>query len=247
MAFLVALQFLTAIPVRIEAEITPRTMGRAMTWFPIVGLILGGILAGADLLFRLVFPETVGAALLLATWVAITGALHLDGFMDCCDGLLVAKPPERRLEILRDTHAGSFAVTGAVCLLLVKYAALLALPAGIRVAALVAIPALSRAQMVFAAKAYRYARPGPGLGRLFREGLTWSQTAIAIAISAVAISIALGWTGVAVAAGAWLLTVVIAWLVQRRIPGLTGDVYGAINELVEVAALLALIAIGGPA
>ena len=243
MSFLVALQFLTAIPVRISGEITPRTMGRAMVWFPVVGLILGGVLAAVDLVSRILFPPLVGAALLVVTWVALTGALHLDGFLDCCDGLLVAKPPNTRLEILRDTRVGAFAVVGAICLLLLKYAALLELPLEQRAISLLVIPALTRAVMVYAARAYPYARPGPGLGQLFRDGLTWREVAIAAVIAIAAAVLALGPTGLALALCVWLLAAGLAWLVQRRIPGLTGDVYGAINELTEVGALVTLLVV----
>lgn len=244
MSFLLALQFLTAIPVRVSLEVTPRLMARAMVWFPVVGLMLGAILALVDVGLRVVFPPVVGAVLLLAVWVGLTGALHLDGFLDCCDGLLVAKPPEKRLEILRDTRVGAFAVVGGICLLLLKFAALLELPADCRMAALLVIPALSRAAMVYAAHAYPYARTGPGLGQLFREGLTWRQVIVAAATAVAAAGLALGVVGLALALCVWLLTVVIAWWVQRRIPGLTGDVYGAVNELTEVGALLCLLLVG---
>lgn len=243
MSFLVALQFLTPIPVRIRGKITPRMMGRAMAWFPVIGLILGGVLVTVDLVSRILFPPLVGTALLLVTWVALTGALHLDGFLDCCDGLLAAKPPEKRLEILRDTRVGAFAVVGAICLLLLKFAALLELPIEQRATSLLVIPALTRAVMVYAARAYPYARPGPGLGQLFRAGLTWREVTIAAVIAVAAAGLALGPTGLALALCVWLLAAGLAWLVQRRIPGLTGDVYGAINELAEVGALLTLLVV----
>jgi adenosylcobinamide-GDP ribazoletransferase len=243
-SLLLALQFLTAIPVRVSGEITPRLTARAMAWFSAVGLMLGGVLALVDVGLRAFFPPLVGAALLLATWVALTGALHLDGFLDCCDGLLAARPPEKRLEILRDRHTGAFAVVGAICLLLVKFAALVELAPRYRAGALLAIPALTRAAMVYAARAWPYARSGPGLGRLFREALTWREVAIAAVVAVAAAELALGALGLALALGVWLLTVLVAWWVQRRIPGLTGDVYGAINELAEVGALLGLLVAG---
>ena len=243
-ALLLALQFLTAIPVRVSLEVTPRLMARAMAWFSVVGLVLGAILALVDAGLRAIFPPAVGAALLLAIWVALTGALHLDGFLDCCDGLLVAKVPEKRLEILRDTRVGAFAVVGGICLLLLKFAALLELPAGYRLAALLVIPALTRAAMVYAARAYPYARSESGLGQLFREELSWREVIVAAVVAVATAGLVLGVVGLALALCVWLMTVVVAWWVQRRIPGLTGDVYGAINELTEVGALLCLLLIG---
>jgi adenosylcobinamide-GDP ribazoletransferase len=241
MSFLLALQFLTSIPVRISAEITPRIMGRAMVWFPVIGLILGGLLALADWALGSILPATVANALLLLLWVALTGALHLDGLMDCCDGLLAARDAEKRLEILRDTHVGAFAVVGVVCLLLLKFTLLLELPTAVRWQALLVIPAVSRAVMVFAARAFPYARPGPGLGQLFRDGLHWSHVLIAAAVALAAAVLVLGWQGLVLSGVALAVTIVLAWLVQRRIPGLTGDVYGMINEIVEAAALLLFV------
>jgi adenosylcobinamide-GDP ribazoletransferase len=244
-SLLVALQFLTVIQVRVSGEIKAPTMGRAMAWFPIVGLMLGAILALADAAGQALFPPAVSAALLMTIWVALTGALHLDGFLDCCDGLLATRSPGRRLEILRDPHVGAFAVVGAVCLLLTKFAALVERSAPRRTAALLTIPALSRAAMTYAAWAYPYARPGPGLGQLFRQGLTWRHVLIAGAVAVGAAGLALGLTGLGVALWVWLMTVGIAALVRRRIPGLTGDVYGAINELTEVGALLFVLLVEG--
>jgi adenosylcobinamide-GDP ribazoletransferase len=205
--------------------------------------MLGAILTLVDVGLRAIFPSLVGAALLLATWVALTGALHLDGFLDCCDGLLAAKPPEKRLEILRDARVGAFAVVGAICLLLLKLAALSELATDHRMAALLVIPALTRAAMVYAARAYPYARQDSGLGRLFRDELTWREVLAAAAVAVAAAGLALGVLGLALALCVWLMTVVIAWWVQHRIPGLTGDVYGAINELTEVGALLCLLVV----
>jgi nicotinate-nucleotide--dimethylbenzimidazole phosphoribosyltransferase len=223
----------------------PHDMGRAMAWFPVVGLVLGALLALADVAGRAFFPPLVNAALLLSTWVALTGALHLDGFLDCCDGLLATKPPERRLEILRDTHVGAFAVVGAVCLLLLKFALLWELPASRRAPALLIVPALSRAAMTYAARACPYARPGPGLGQLFRQGLTWRHVLAAGVVAVSAAGLALGLTGLGAALWVWLMTLGIAAWVRRRIPGLTGDVYGAINELSEVGALSFVLLVEG--
>ncbi len=242
-SLLLALQFLTIIPVRARGEVTPREMARAAAWFSVVGLLLGAILALVDAGVRRVLPPAASAALLLAVWVALTGALHLDGFLDCCDGLLAARSPEKRLEILRDTRVGAFAVVGGICLLLLKYAALTELPDARRLTVLFVVPALTRAVMVYAMRAYPYARTGAGLGQLFTEALSWREVAIAGVIAVVATGLVLGGLGIVLALCIWLMAVVIARWVQRRIPGLTGDVYGAINETTEVGALLVVLAI----
>jgi len=241
--FLVALKFLTVIPVPVTVEMSPRRTAQAMMWFPVIGLMIGGILALLDWALGLLFPPLVRAGLLLAAWVVLTGALHLDGFLDCCDGLLATAPPEKRLAILRDPHTGAYAIVGAVCLLLIKFTLLVELPDAVRITTLLIVPTLGRAAMVYAVRAFPYARTTPGLGQLFRDGLTWRHVLIAAAIAGVTAGAAMKWMGLVVGFVVWMLAVGIAACVRRRIGGLTGDVYGAINELTEVGGLLCMILI----
>jgi adenosylcobinamide-GDP ribazoletransferase len=215
-----------------------------MIWFPLVGLILGAVLAGLDFLFALVLPPLPATALLLVAWVAITGGLHLDGFIDCCDGLLTAKPPEQRLEIMKDSRVGAFGVIGAVCLLLLKFSALTALAPDDRWRWLLLVPVLGRWTMVWAAWRYPLARPG-GFAAWFRQGLGWPHVLVAGTVTLAVASLLEQLAGLAVFAGVWLFALVFALWVQRRIPGLTGDVYGALNELAEVVGLLWVIIVDG--
>jgi adenosylcobinamide-GDP ribazoletransferase len=242
LAPVLALQFLTIAPSIIQRAFTPAELGWAVGFFPLVGLLLGGLLAGLDAVLRLVFPISVSTALVLAAWVALTGALHLDGFLDACDGLLGGSSPEERLRILRDERVGAFAVAGGILLLLTKYAALAAVPG--RLAALVIACALGRWGMTLAVVAFPYARP-QGLGRDMKDNAGWPQMALATFVAlAVAWGIA-GWSGLMAFALAGVITWAVARFTLGRIPGLTGDLYGATCEVVELAALLTLVALGG--
>ena len=243
MSFLIAWQLLTSIPLG-RREMVIQRPGRSMVWFPLVGLIIGAMLTGLDFLLGLALPGLPATALLLVAWVAITGGLHLDGFIDCCDGLLVAKGPEARLEIMKDSRVGAFGVVGAVCLLLVKFSALDALAPDDRLGWLLVVPTLGRGAMVWAAWRYPIARVD-GFAAWFREGLGWPHV-IAVGITTLAVAVLLGGlVGLGIFAGVWLFAILFALWVQRRIPGLTGDVYGALNELAEVVGLLLVIAVGG--
>ena len=243
MTFLVAWQLLTAIPLG-RRGVDIQHPGRSMAWFPVVGLIIGAVLAGLDFVLGLVLPDLPAAALLLAAWVAISGGLHLDGFIDCCDGLLVAKSPEQRLEIMKDSRVGAFGVVGAICLLLVKFSALVALPPEDRLGWLLLVPALSRWVMVWAAWRYPTARPD-GFAVWFRQGLGPPHLAAA-GITALAAALLISWlAGLVSFAAVWLFAMLFALWVQRRIPGLTGDAYGALNELAEVVGLLVAIVVTG--
>jgi adenosylcobinamide-GDP ribazoletransferase len=250
-ALLVAVRFLTILPVPGAHHLRDGDWGRATACYPAVGLLLGAILAGLDWALRWLLPANVAAALLLFAWVVLTGALHLDGFVDCCDALLAPVPLERRLEILRDIHAGAFGIAGVVLLLLLKYAALAAVPTRIRWLVLLHLPMLARWGMTSAVLLYPYARSGPGLGRKVKAGAGYPQLAIATATAVLGTGLCwwagLGWAALGLLVVAVLATLSIAQWVQSRIGGLTGDVYGAICELVEVVGLLtaAALAQGG--
>jgi len=202
------------------------------------------MLALLDFFLSHIMPDLPASALLLVAWVAVTGGLHLDGFVDCCDGLLAAKPVEQRLEIMKDSRVGAFGVVGAICLLLVKFSLLVVLPQGDRIRWLLVIPALSRWVMVWAAWRYPLARKN-GFAGWFRQGLGWVQVGVACG-TALLVALLVGWwAGLACFAAVWLFAILFAGWVGRRISGLTGDVYGALNELAEVVGLFLVVAMEG--
>ena len=219
--------------------------GRATAWYPAVGLVLGAILVVLDWGFRWLLPAGVASALLLAAWVALTGALHLDGLIDCCDGLLAPVPRERRLEILRDVHAGAFGIVGVVLLLLTRYAALVALPGDIRLPALLLVPTLARWCMTAAVLLYPYARTGSGLGRKAKTGAGRAQLTIATATMLLVCGFAglagLGWAALLLLLVTVTGSFLLAQWIRSRLGGLTGDAYGAICELAETLGLLVLV------
>lgn len=239
MSFLAAWRFLLAIPIPLPRPVSERELGRSVVFFPVIGLILGLILAGADWLLSLALPAALVNAFLMAILALLTGALHLDGFMDTCDGL-AGRSPQERLEIMRDSRVGGFGVAGLFLLLLAQYAALQSLPANLRIAALVAMPVLGRWAVVYAIYAHPYARP-QGLGRAFKEGTRLWHWLLATAI-ALAIVLGLARAGGLIAlAGVWLAAWGMAGYFRRRLGGLTGDSYGAINEVCQVLALVLMI------
>ncbi len=243
----VAIGFLTVLPVPASTWSAPTPFGRAFSWFPLVGLVLGGILVLAALVVAALVPAMVAAALLLLFSVLLTGGLHLDGLMDTCDGVFCVRSPEERLVIMRDSHTGAFGVLGAVCLLLVKFAALVVLLAGdqqLLLGALLLAPMLSRWAMVLAAVCFPYGRSGETLGSSFHQTAGRRQLAAAtlsagILTVLVGLVLHLGVRGPAAFAGAAALTYLLARFARSRLPGLTGDVYGAINEDVEAMLLVA--------
>jgi adenosylcobinamide-GDP ribazoletransferase len=226
--FLTALGLLTIIPARYREPIT----ARAYAYFPLVGLLIGVSLVAAQFLLRAIFPSLVASALLLALWVTISGALHLDGFADACDALFVATTRERRLEILRDVHLGTFGAVGLMLLLIVKFAAL---ASATSFALLLLAPVLGRWAMVFAAT-FPLARSS-GMAALFRAGLSHRIVFIATMLTALVCTF-FGARGIVAFLVAFLVAFWLARFAQNRLGGLTGDIYGMIGESVEVAVLL---------
>lgn len=235
-----AFGLLTVLPVRAPEGATP---GRSMAYYPLVGAVIGGILAGvAALLHWSDLTDSVpllSAAIVLAVWGGLTGGLHLDGWADCCDALFVPVDRERRLEIMKDPRLGGFGAVGLILLLLVKFAALqgiLGRPNDLLI--LVAVAAAARWAAAVAAYSFPSARPG-GMGDYFRRGLTWKGLSVATVI-AIAAAAPLLLTGTVVVAAAALACFVLALVARSRLGGLTGDVYGAVVEVGETLGLVAL-------
>lgn len=237
-SLLAAVQFLTVVPPVIRRAFTPAELGRAVGWFAVVGMMLGTTLAGVDYVLSLLFPAGVTAALLLVVWALMTGALHLDGFLDTCDGLFGGRTPEARLRIMRDERVGAFAVIGGALLLLVKYSCLASLTS--RTASLIVAPTLGRWGMALAVVAFPYVRP-EGTGRWMKDHAGWRQLILA-SITAIIPAILLAkWLGLIAIALAGAAAAAVAAFTLRRIPGLTGDVYGALCELLEALVLLVFV------
>lgn len=246
-----ALGLLTTLPVRPRWDDATRPAA-AMRFYPLVGGIIGALLAG---LAWLLAARRVGAtaallppALVLAAWAGLTGALHLDGWADCCDALFVPVPRARRLEIMKDPRLGSFGGVGLALLLLVKLAALggvcaafSAVDAARAAALLVVAPVCARGLLVGAAAAAPLARPD-GMAFFFRRSLAAWDVVIAALSTLIALAAVIwiaGPAGLLPAGAAALAAAGVTSLATARLGGLTGDVYGALIEAAETAFLVA--------
>ena len=244
--FRAAVGFLTILPVSPRDE---AALAHARAYFPLVGLLLGALIAGLDLLLSgyLFLPDGTFIALapnhllvsmlVVVTLVVLTRGLHLDGFMDSCDALFGGYTRERRLEILRDPHVGAFAVAGVVCLLIIKCAAVAALLQPLRLPMLILFPCLSRWAMLLVMELYPYAR-SEGLGSAFLGERGRLQLFFGLFCALSASLLAAGVLGLILLLAASLIAWIIGAWANRLLGGLTGDVYGAVNEIVETAVLV---------
>ena len=245
--FLVALSFLTLLPVGV-AKATDIEVSRSRGWYPGIGLLYGLVLA----LLALAVEAALGvspwslltAALAVTTLAVLNRFLHLDGLMDFCDAMWGGRTVERRLEIMRDSRVGSFAVAGAACVVLVKCGALSSqlLWSSAGLSALLLFPMISRWTMTLLLTVFPYGRQ-QGIGTAFFAGnKPWLATGLAFATVATAAWLMLGVAGViALLASSGLALLVGLWAAQRLGGGLTGDCYGAANEIVEAFALTLLV------
>ncbi len=230
-----AIGFLTVLPLAPGGD---ARMGPARAYFPLVGLALGGILAGLDLVAREALPPLAVSALLVVALLALTRAIHTEGFLDSCDGLFGGYDPARRLEILRDPHVGAFAVLGGASLLLLKWSLIAGVPDEERTALLALFPCLSRFGMLTTMEVFPYARE-QGLGRAFEDGRRRWQMAFGFATAATAGWLLLGLAGLALLASVVIMALAMGRWVTGLLGGMTGDTYGAVNEVGEVVVLLA--------
>lgn len=233
-SFLLAVQNLTRIPVG-KIPFDPVMFGRGTAFFPLVGLLVGGVLTGIYYGADLLWPPSVVAALLVAGNLLLTGGMHVDGFIDTVDGL-GGKDAARRLEIMRDSRVGAFGVMGAFALLLLRFALFQSLLGAAAWRAILLAPVVSRWGVVWAVILFPYARP-QGQGRLYKDHTTWRE-AILATVLALAISFGFGdLAGCCLVAFSFLVVLLLGWFFRRRLGGLTGDTYGAINEVLEVLVL----------
>ncbi|GGF82315.1 adenosylcobinamide-GDP ribazoletransferase [Paenibacillus albidus] len=255
-----AFQFLSRFPVPGDPGFSRELLHRSVVYYPLVGAAIGLCVAAAAALSGLLLPPLPAAVITLILWVLLTGGLHLDGWMDTADGLLSHRSRERMLEIMKDSRVGAMGVLACVLLLLLKASLLAAWIPGSGYTALPLLllpPVWSRWFMVRAMARLPIARGDDGLAASF-AGLAAVQERRALALAAL---LTLAAAGVPLAlsgpgAAAWPLHLAAALLVpgaayacgtlaarraSRRLGGLTGDVYGALNELLEAALLLVLV------
>jgi adenosylcobinamide-GDP ribazoletransferase len=235
---LIALQFLTRLPIRLPGMPEPGALGRSLLWYPLVGLLLGAVLVGAAVSLGGV-AAPLGAALLLALWVVATGGLHLDGLADMADAWVGGfGDRERTLAIMKDPCCGPIAVVALLVLLLLKFTALWVLLEQGAWLALLLAPLLGRSAVLLLFLGTPYVREG-GLGSAMAAHLP-RQTGWRVLLASVLACLLAGWGGLLAVAAAAVLFVLLRSALLRRIGGTTGDTAGALLELVECGVLVAM-------
>lgn len=234
-----AIQFITAIPLGRKAVFEPRAM---IPLFPVVGLILGGVVAVFDFVALHFWPVYVVAILDVVLLVVLTGALHLDGLGDTADGLYGRRPRDEALKIMKDSRIGVMGLVAIVCVLAVKWAGLSSLGAH-RTLLIIIIPAFARASMIFGMYFLKYGRPGGGTGYAFFEK-PLDKKAFAYMALPIMLCVFAGLRAIGLLLSFVLITGGMIYFYQKRMGCITGDMLGAMVEITEAGLLIAVSAGG---
>ena len=244
---LLALQFLTRVPVRI-AVFDAAELNRSARYFPVIGALVGVAGALVFLAGALLWPLPVAVLLSMAATVWLTGGFHEDGLADTCDGLGGAVSRERALAIMKDSRIGSYGALGLVLMLGLKAALLNAQGPVMRTTcAMVLAHAVSRAAPVVLLALLRYAgdaehaKAKPMAQQVHGADVVIALLSAGAVAALLATTLGLVHTLAALAAAALATAAMRRWL-RRRLGGYTGDTLGATQQGAEAALLLALAA-----
>lgn len=245
--FFVALQFFTRLPIPRWVGFEQDWLHHASRYFPLVGVVVGAIGAAVYWACALVLPAPVAAVLSTAATIYVTGAFHEDGFADTCDGLGGGMTRERVLEIMKDSRVGAYGAIGVVSMLGTKVTVLATLPLTSAIGALLLAHPLSRLCATSLIWRMEYAR-AEGKAKPLAERMSTAEFCIALLTVSLAAALLLagGLLSAQAVLGALLACVIATWWLarkfSRRIGGYTGDCLGAVQQLAEAVAYIAILA-----
>ncbi len=236
--FGIILQFLTGFYLPFDFKSTAQDITRGLVYFAAVGALIGALLFGATYILSFTaLGWTLQALIIVALWVFMTGGLHLDGVADSADGLFSGRGRERMLEIMKDSHIGTFGVVALVGTLAFKWAVVLEILSRGDWRGLILAPIVGRGLVVFASTVFKYARE-EGMGNFFIGKVSpidlWINGVVMIGALVVFGGLRGLWIGILTLSVMWLLTRGI----HKKLSGITGDILGLIIEGSELVFLL---------
>lgn len=236
--FLLYIQFFTRIPVNLQLDCSNENFRRGAMFFPIIGFIVGGIQYLVYLLLNKYLPSSITAIFVVLTFVLLTGALHLDGLGDVCDGFFAFKGgKEKIIDIMKDSTIGVYSCVAIVLDLLFKYNLIkLAIDSYVPQIIIVA-PIIARFSVVLLATIGKNAK-STGTGNIFIGNIQTINIVVTAVICLLLQFIFISYKDMAILTfTAIIITLLFNKFCEHKINGLTGDTLGAINELVEILTL----------
>lgn len=240
-SFFAAIGFLTIIPLPQTFRSDEKGLEKGVPYFPVVGLLIGAVLALIDNAagwFLPVFPLSVLTVILM---IASSGGLHIDGLADSADGFFSARPRERLLEIMRDSRTGVMGVVAVVSVIAFKVSLLSSIPDDWRMWIILLMPIAGRSAIVIMMTALPYVRSTGGLASIFAKRRSWLHAVWAVLFLAVASIWAAQWIGFSAALATLIVTALFSFYCKGKIGGYTGDTLGAVCEIGELVLLLAAV------
>ena len=239
--FFSALRFLTILPIPESWCGDEDDFYRSPDWYPVVGLGIGLGLAILDLFLCWLLPTQVASILLVLAMITVSGALHLDGLADSADAFFSSRGREQMLEIMKDSRSGPMGVTAIVIVLLLKLMLLISLPAEWRWQTILLVPLTGRCSLSLVSSWLPYARSS-GTAKFTDHKQEWFRPLVSLVTLFIVSLLLLG----GLAGGIiFILVVASIWVLgsysRRKVDGFTGDILGAICELVELVPLFGVI------
>lgn len=236
--FILILQFMTRIPININLKVERENFQKGVAYFPLVGLIVGGLEALVYYMSAKIFSLNIASFFTLVTHIVVTGAIHIDGFGDTIDGIFSGRSKEKILEIMKDSRVGTFGAVGIILLILGRFIAIKEMPFDTAIVAIVLAPIIARTFVTFLMYKRRYAREKEGLGDLFIGVLEKKSFLIALVIGCILTLVIAREHGIILLIVGFVSAILFRNYVEKKIDGVTGDILGAAIELNELIVLL---------
>lgn len=243
--FLLAFQFLTILPIKNslfsksflekELKIKDEDFGKSLLFFPAAGFFIGLVLAVFLVIFKFL-PSLPLSILILICLTVITGAIHLDGFADTCDGFFSGKSREKIMEIMRDSHLGAMGAVGLILLMALKISFIASISYEFLIRVLIMMSLFSKWCLVFTCYISRYARLH-GKAENFIKFAGKKEILGASIFTLTFFLLLMKSSGLILFLFSLLPVVLVIFFAKNKIGGVTGDVLGAINEIAEVSLL----------
>jgi len=244
-SIILMLQFFTRIPINYEVNIKEDSFSRGIAYFPIVGLVIGGLVALAFWGTSTLLPGSIAIVIAVLVNVLLTGALHVDGLADTCDGIFSARSMDRMLEIMKDSRIGTNGTVAIFFDLVLKIALLnqINTSLGSKKSIMVIISMTVVAKMMLSLLIYLSTEnsKGSGLGSLFLSKISCTAIFTAIGLGSIITFLALGKVSIVIILMNVLLVFLYKSFILKRLDVITGDTMGALNEICEVFTLLVFV------
>ncbi|MGB6142591.1 MAG: adenosylcobinamide-GDP ribazoletransferase [Pseudoalteromonas rhizosphaerae] len=249
---LLAISFLTRLPVQLRFNVTGAHLNQASRYFALVGLLLGGLLALSYGVFQLLLPASISVLLMMAVGLLLTGAFHEDGWADVWDGFGGGWQVSQKLAIMKDSRLGTYGAAALFIMLLVKFQSLLFLSESLItvLSAIVIGQCVSRVVATSLIMGMEYvsedatSKVKPLAMHLSVTSLvTLLVTAATLLVSLIAVGVLLWQTVFILVAVLLILRVILIRWFKQQLGGYTGDCLGAAQQLSEIAIYLTFVSV----